>query len=138
MCLLGTTLVVQWLRICLAMQGTQVRSLVEELRSTCHRATKPTLHNHRACGLQLEISYPHTLRESTSRFCWGGQQKTGQTLQRRLGDFTVVPWLRLRASNRRGTGLTPGWELRSHSSAAKKIKIKKDTGTPQGSGRKIF
>ena len=29
----GTSLVVQWLRICLAMQGTQVWSLVGELRS---------------------------------------------------------------------------------------------------------
>ena len=28
----GTSLVVQWLRICLPMQGTQVRSLVQELR----------------------------------------------------------------------------------------------------------
>ena len=29
----GTSVVVQWLRICLAMQGTWVRSLVGELRS---------------------------------------------------------------------------------------------------------
>ena len=29
----GTSLVVQWLRICLPMQGTWVRSLVGELRS---------------------------------------------------------------------------------------------------------
>ena len=29
----GTSLVVQWLRICLAMQGTRVQSLVGELRS---------------------------------------------------------------------------------------------------------
>ena len=29
----GTSLVVQWLRICLPMQGTQVRSLFGELRS---------------------------------------------------------------------------------------------------------
>ena len=34
-----TSLPVQWLRICLAMQGTWVRSLVKELRS--HGATKP-------------------------------------------------------------------------------------------------
>ena len=30
---MGTSLVVQWLRICLAMQGAQVQSLVGELRS---------------------------------------------------------------------------------------------------------
>ena len=29
----GTSLVVQWLRICLVMQGMWVRSLVRELRS---------------------------------------------------------------------------------------------------------
>ena len=29
----GTSLVVQWLGICLAVQGTKVRSLVRELRS---------------------------------------------------------------------------------------------------------
>ena len=38
-------LVVQWLRICLPMQGTQVRSLVLE-DPTCHRATKPGPHNY--------------------------------------------------------------------------------------------
>ena len=36
----GTSLVVQWLRIHLPMQGTWVRSLVQE-DSTCHGATKP-------------------------------------------------------------------------------------------------
>ena len=29
----GTSLVVQWLRLCLPMQGVQVQSVVEELRS---------------------------------------------------------------------------------------------------------
>ena len=33
------SLVVQWLRICLPMQGTQVQSLVQE-DSTCCKATK--------------------------------------------------------------------------------------------------
>ena len=31
----GTSLVVQWLRICLAMQTTQVQPLVRELNPTC-------------------------------------------------------------------------------------------------------
>ena len=34
------SLVVQWLRICLLMQGTEVQALVWE-DPTCHRATKP-------------------------------------------------------------------------------------------------
>ena len=37
---LGTSLVVQRIRICLPTQGTLVRSLLWE-DSTCHRATKP-------------------------------------------------------------------------------------------------
>ena len=41
----GTSLVVQWLRICLPMQGTQVRSLVWE-ESTCCGTTKPKQHNY--------------------------------------------------------------------------------------------
>ena len=38
------SLVVQWLRICLPMQGTWVRALVWE-DPTCRRATGPVSHN---------------------------------------------------------------------------------------------
>ena len=41
----GVSLVVQWLRICLPMQGTQVRALVRE-DPTCCGATKPVRHNY--------------------------------------------------------------------------------------------
>ena len=41
----GASLVVQWLRIRLPLQGTQVRALVQE-DPTCHRATKPVHHNY--------------------------------------------------------------------------------------------
>ena len=40
----GTSLVAQWLRIHLPMQGTRVRALVRE-DPTCRRATKPMRHN---------------------------------------------------------------------------------------------
>ena len=43
--LLGTYLVVQWLRIRLPMQGTRVWALVLE-DPTCRRATKPVRHNY--------------------------------------------------------------------------------------------
>ena len=43
---------VQWIRICLLMQGTWVQSLVRE-DSTCFRATKPMGHNYQVHGLQL-------------------------------------------------------------------------------------
>ena len=41
----GASLVAQWLRICLPMQGTQVRALVQE-DPTCCGATKPVCHNY--------------------------------------------------------------------------------------------
>ena len=41
----GTSLVAQWLRIRLPMQGTWVRALVRE-DPTCHGATKPVCHNY--------------------------------------------------------------------------------------------
>ena len=41
----GTSLVAQWLRIRLPMQGTWVRALVRE-DPTCHGATKPVSHNY--------------------------------------------------------------------------------------------
>ena len=53
-----TSLVAQWLRVCLPTQGTQVRALVQE-DPTCHRATKPMRHNSWACAL-----------EPTSHNCW--------------------------------------------------------------------
>ena len=46
-----TSLVVQWLRMCLPMQGTQVPSLVQE-DSTCHKATKPVGQNYWARALE--------------------------------------------------------------------------------------
>ena len=41
----GTSLVAQWLRIRLPMQGTRVRALVRE-DPTCRGATKPVHHNY--------------------------------------------------------------------------------------------
>ena len=41
---IGTSLVVQWLRILFPMQGTRVQSLVRELRYHMCRATKPARH----------------------------------------------------------------------------------------------
>ena len=48
----GASLVAQWLRIHLPMQGTRVRALVPE-DPTCRGATKPMGHNYRAQVLQL-------------------------------------------------------------------------------------
>ena len=51
--LIGTSLVVQCLRIHLPIWETWVQSLVQE-NSTCHRATKPMCHNYWAHALQQE------------------------------------------------------------------------------------
>ena len=42
---MGASLVAQWLRVCLPMQGTRVQALVWE-DPTCHGATKPVSHNY--------------------------------------------------------------------------------------------
>ena len=46
------SLVAQWLRIRLPMQGTRVQALVWE-DPTCHGATKPMCHKYWACALEL-------------------------------------------------------------------------------------
>ena len=46
-----TSLVAQWLGVCLPMQGTWVRSLVQE-DPTCRGATEPVHHNYWACALE--------------------------------------------------------------------------------------
>ena len=48
---LRTSLVAQWLRIHLPMQGTWVRALVQE-DPTCHGAARPVCHNYWACALE--------------------------------------------------------------------------------------
>ena len=45
------SLVAQWLRIRLPMQGTRVRALVRE-DPTCRGETKPVCHNYWACALE--------------------------------------------------------------------------------------
>ena len=45
----GASLVAQWLRVCLLMQGTRVRALVWE-DPTCHGATRPVSHSCWACA----------------------------------------------------------------------------------------
>ena len=56
--ILWTSLVAEWLRIRLPVQGTRVRALVQE-DHTCSGATKPVCHNYWACAL-----------EPVSHNCW--------------------------------------------------------------------
>ena len=47
----GASLVVQWLRVCLPLQGTRVWALVRK-DPTCRRAARPVCHNCWACTLE--------------------------------------------------------------------------------------
>ena len=70
--LLGASLVAQWLRICLPMQGTWVRALVWE-DSTCRGATGPVSHNYWACAsgaCALQQERPHSERPTHCNEEW--------------------------------------------------------------------
>ena len=56
----GTSLVAQWIRICLPMQGTRVRSLVWE-DPACHGASKSMCHNYWVCALE-PVSHNYSAR----------------------------------------------------------------------------
>ena len=72
------SLMVQWLRICLAMWGTPVQSLVGE-DPICLGETKPTCHNYWACALESENpnSWAHhaTAEAQAPRACAPPQAK---------------------------------------------------------------
>ena len=63
-----TSLVVQWLGICLTLQRTLVQSLVRE-DSTCREATKPMCQDYWACALELMLhnKRSHCNKKSTHR-----------------------------------------------------------------------
>ena len=64
-----TELVVQWIRICLPVQGTRVWSLVQE-DSTHHRATKPVSHNYGAHTPRLlKPLYPEPMLHNKRSYC---------------------------------------------------------------------
>ena len=62
---------VQWLRIHLPLQGTQVQSLVQE-DPTCRRATKPVRHNCWACTVEPAC---HNYWARVPRACAPQQEK---------------------------------------------------------------
>ncbi|KAJ8776263.1 hypothetical protein J1605_015561 [Eschrichtius robustus] len=60
-----TSLLAQWLRLLLPMQGTRVQALVRE-DPTCHGATKPMCHNYGACALEPPTRLEPMLRNKRS------------------------------------------------------------------------
>ena len=112
------SLVVQWLRIRLPMQGTGVRALVRE-DPTCCGATKPVRHNYRACALEPASSNYWSLCATTTearkpRACALQQEKPPQW-EARAPQQRVAPAL----SNYRKTA------CKQRHNAAKKKKKKK-------------
>ena len=62
-----TSLVAQWMRLCLPMQETQVRSLVWE-DPICHGATKLMCHHSRACNSRdCKLQLPSRLQVATTQ-----------------------------------------------------------------------
>ena len=77
-----TSLVLQWLRVCLPMQGTWVRSLVQQ-DSTCCGAAKPVCHNYWTCALEPSgcnywAHMPQVLKAVHPRACALQQEKPPQ------------------------------------------------------------
>ena len=63
-----TSLVAQWLRIRLPVQGTWVRALVQE-DPMCRRATKPVCHNYWACALEPVLRNKRSHRNEKPAHC---------------------------------------------------------------------
>ena len=66
---IGASLVAQWLRICLPMQGTRVRALVWE-EPTRHGATRPVSHNYWACASGACAPQQERPRQWEARALW--------------------------------------------------------------------
>ena len=80
------SLVAQWLRICLSMQGTWVWALVRE-DPTCRGAGKPVRHNYRACALEPTS---HNYWAHMPRACALQQEKPSQW-EARAPQWRVAP-----------------------------------------------
>ena len=83
---IGTSLVAQWLRIHLPMQGTRVPSLVPE-DPTCCGATKPVRHNYWACALE-PVSHNYWARVPRAR---APQQEKPPQWEARVPQQRVAP-----------------------------------------------
>ena len=88
---MGTSLVVQWLRICLPMQGTWVQSLVRE-DPTCRGATRSVCHNCWACEPQL-LSPRATAAEAHVPRARAPQQERSLQWEARAPQWRAAPAL---------------------------------------------
>ena len=65
----GASLVAQWLRVCLPMQGTRVQALVRE-DPTCRGAARPMSHNYWVCASGACALQRERLRQWEARAPW--------------------------------------------------------------------
>ena len=85
----GTSLVVQWLRICLPMQGTWVWALVRE-DPTCCGATRPVSHNYWACALEpVSHNYWACALEPVHHNYWGCAPEPASHKSWSLGAYSL-------------------------------------------------
>ena len=135
---------VQWLRINLSMQGTQVRFLVWEV-SICLGATKPVYRNYcalhsracilhqekapqwEACALQLE-STPHPtvpLATTRERECAATKTQCGQKLINYFKKKSIVPCLLQlwpsKIGHQNEIGLPRRWTKKQQRKTGKKV-----------------
>ena len=84
--LLGTSLMIQWLRICLPMQGTWVWSLVRELRSHMPQGNKACVQQPRS--LQAATRDIHMLQMKTQL-----SQKERKGKKKKSTFKKEIPWI---------------------------------------------
>ena len=82
----GTFLVVQGLRICLLVRGTQIWSPVRD--ATCLRATKPLCHNYWACALEPS-SHNYWALHATNTETWASGACAPQQEKSPQGEATA-------------------------------------------------
>ena len=88
--LCGTSLVVQWLRVCLPLQGTQARSLVRQLKIP-HAPGQLSPHAARKTHACLVAQLCPTLRDSMDCSPPGSDSSVHGILQPRILEWVAMP-----------------------------------------------
>ena len=114
---------IQQLRICLAMQGTPIPSLILE-DHTCCRVTKPLRHDHETCAHQLQPLSP----SAATTEAWVPQSPcsaTRETAARRNPSTTAREWPPLSARQAECSNNNPAQPWMNKSKKKKREREKK-------------
>ena len=93
-----TSLVVQWLGICLPMQRTWIRPLVRE-DSTCRGSTKPVRLNKRSQAPKLEKAHVHQQRGAKIKIHKVLKEDKNMTLSNKLYMSIRILWMKTIGTN---------------------------------------